>query len=315
MPEYQYPSQEVFDLRRKGKHEEALKLARETYAKDSGNTWNVSALGWCLYDEVKRLKGGDAEALSEVEKELSELKIPENQRMLREYVDRVLGTGLLGRANALSQDGKHHEAIKLLRSAAKACGASQGEIEAYAWVLYHKLKDCKDDENEAAKWCLDEFAQCWRADLKPNVMLFKNMLIQAKRQVEKWGGLVPLVERLALHDLKPSEFEEDVPNSDFASFQDQLLGVVHKCLKLHPSLRKNRPELLKWLEAWKEHFSEDEWPQYHLGHLHAWIGGDLNLARELLLKTVQRKPSQWWRWRALAEVLTGEPRKSVLSRA
>ena len=315
MSEYQYPSQEVFALRREGKHEEALKLARETYAKDSGNTWNVGALGWCLYDEVKRLQGGAAGARAEAEKELSELKIPENERMLRECVDRVLGTGLLGRANALSKVGNHHEAVKLLRPIAKAQGASQGEVEAYGWVLYRKLKDCKDHEYEAAKWCLEEFSQCWRAELKPNAMLFKNILIQAKNHVEKWSGLVPLVEHFALHVLKPSEFEDDDPNPDFASFQDQLLGAVHKCLKLHPAMRENRAGLLMWLESWEKDFGDDEWPQYHLGHLHAWIGGDPNLARELLLKTVQRNPSQWWRWRALSEVLTGDLRKSVLSRA
>ncbi|MFZ4595214.1 MAG: DUF7017 domain-containing protein [Verrucomicrobiaceae bacterium] len=312
---YQYPSQEVFALRKQGEREEALKLARETYAKDSGNTWNVGALGWCLYDEVKRLQGGDAESLAKAERELSNLKIPENDTMLREGVDRVLGTGLLSRANALSQDRKHHEAVEMLRPAAKARGASQGEVEAYGWVLYRKLKDCKDDEHEAAKWCLGEFTQCWKAEFKPNVMLFKNMLIQAKRQVENWGGLIPMVEKLALHSLKPEEFEDEEPNPDFPSFQDQLLGAVHKCLKHHPAMRDNRADLLKWLEAWKELFSDSEWPHYHLARIHAWIGGDPDLARVLLLKTIQRMPSQWWRWRALAKVLTGDLRKSVLSRA
>ncbi|MEP4076990.1 DUF7017 domain-containing protein [Haloferula sp.] len=316
MADYQYPSQEVIALRREGKHEEALKLARETFAKEPGNTWGVGALGWCLYDEVKRLKeSGDTDALAKVGKELSELKIPESDTMLRKCVDRILGIGPIGKATQLSKEGNHLEAVKLLRRIAKAKGASQYEIEGYGWILYRKLKGCGDEEHAAAIWCLDEFSNCWSGELDPNAMLFKNMLIQAKRQVEKWGGLVPLVERLSLQDINPAEFEDEEPNPDFPSFQDQLLGAVHKCLKLHPAMRESRAELLKWLEAWKEHFSDDEWPQYHLGHLHAWIGGDLNLARDLLLKTVQRKPSQWWRWRAMAEILTGEPRKAVLSRA
>jgi tetratricopeptide (TPR) repeat protein len=316
MSEHPYPSQQVFALRRKGKHEEALKLARETYEKDSANEWNIGALGWCIYDEVKLQQAGDdASALAEAEKELSKLEIPERETMLKDCVARILGTGPIGKANALSKEGRHHEAVELLRKVARRQEATQSEVEGYGWVLYRKLKDCGEDEHEAAKWCLSEFTQCWRDDLEPNAMLFRNMVIQAKRQVENWGGLVPMIEQLGLHRLKPEEFEDEEPNPDFPPFHDQLLGAVHKCLKLHPAMRENRSGLLQWLEAWKESFGDDEWPQYHLGHIHAWIGGDPDLARELLLKTVQRKPKQWWRWRALAEVLTGELRKSVLSRA
>lgn len=316
MPEHPYPSQQVFALRREGKHEEALKLARDTYAKDSANQWNIGALGWCLYDEVKlQQAGNDASALAEAEKELSKIEIPERDTMLKDCVARILGTGPVGKANTLSKEGRHHEAVELLRPVARRQEATQSEVEGYGWVLYRKLKDCGEDEHEVAKWCLNEFTQCWRDDLEPNAMLFKNMVIQAKRQVENWGGLVPLIEQLSLHRLKPEEFEDEEPNPDFAPFQDQLLGAVHKCLKLHPAMRDNRSGLLQWLEAWQESFGDDEWPQYHLGHIHAWIGGDQALARDLLLKTVQRKPKQWWRWRALAGVLANDLRKSALSRA
>lgn len=316
MSEHPYPSQQARTLRREGKHEEALKLARETYSKDSANSYNVSALGWCLYDEVKLQQAGDdTRALAEAEKELSELEIPERDTMLKDCVARILGTGPVGKANALSKEGRHHEAVKLLRPVALRREATQNEVEGYGWVLYRKLKDCGKDEHEVAKWCLNEFSQCWRGDLEPKAMLFKNILIRAMRQVENWGGLVPLIEQMGLHGLKPEEFEDEEPNPDYASFQDQLLGAVHKYLKLHPAMRENRSGLLQWLEAWKESFGDDEWPQYRLGRIHNWIGGDLELAKDLLLKTLQRKPKQWWRWRALAEVLTDDLRKSALSHA
>lgn len=317
---FQYASQEVFALRRQGTHAEALKLAREAFGEEPGNEWNVRALAWCLYDEAKRLKAeSDSEALAAVREELTGLKIPADDERLRDGVTRALGNDALGKASSLSKAGKHHEAVKLLRPIANAKEANQHDVEGYSWVLYRKLKDCEEHEHDVAIWCLNEFLECWSEEREPNAMLFRNLIIQAKLQAENWAGMIPLVERLGLHRFRPEEFADEQPNPDFPSFQDQLLSAIHKCLKKHPAMRGNRANLLLWLDAWRDSFGDEDsrgenWPEYHLGHILSWIGGDPDLASHLLLKTLQRKPDDYWRWQAYSESLKGGERKAALSR-
>jgi tetratricopeptide (TPR) repeat protein len=145
-------------------------------------------------------------------------------------------------------------------------------------------------------------------------MLFKNIFIQAKLHAESWTGVIALIEKLGLYRLKPEDFADETLDSDFAPFQDQLLGAVHKCLKKHPLMRENQSVIHQWLGAWKDSFGGDEWPQYHLGHILLWTGGDLGRAKALLLKTVQRNPKDYWRWEAFAEALQGDEAKAALSR-
>jgi tetratricopeptide (TPR) repeat protein len=312
---YQYPSQEVFALRKQGEHQKALGLAREIFRKEPDNEWNVQALAWCLYDEIKLLKAGtESDLLDGVKKDLAALKLPSNNSMLGECVARALGADAAGRATELSNAGSHREAVDLLRPIAKRKEASQYEIEAYGWILFRKIRDCAEDEQRAPVWCLNEFLNCWTSDRKPNPMLFKNIFIQAKRHAENWTGIIALIEKLELYQLKPEEFADETPDSKYSPFQDQLLGAVHKCLKMHPSMRENQTVILKLLEAWKDSFGDDEWPQYHLGHILLWTGGDLGHAKALLLKTLQRNPNDYWRWEAFAETLEGDEAKAALSR-
>ena len=319
MPEdkEQITTQEVFALRKAGKLEEALGHARDLYDSNAEDPWVIRALAWCLYDEVKRLRTGGAKEEPKVMEELSQLKLPSEGDMdktLKECVDRILGSGPLAKANQLSKDGNHHDAVELIRPIAKAKEASQYEIEAYAWILYRKLRACEESEIKAAVRCLTEFLNVWSSELEANAILFKYIIIQAKIHTENWAGLIPLVEKLELHKLSPDDFVDDQPESDFDSFQDQLLGVVHKCLKKHPHMRQPRPQLQLWLDAWDDSFSDEQWPQYHLGHILLWISGDQTKAKVLLVKTVQRNPSDYWRWQALAEALDGAEQKAAMAR-
>jgi hypothetical protein len=319
MPEEkkQITTQEVFALRKAGKLEEALGHARDLHQSDAEDEWVIRALAWCLYDEIKRLRAEKNQDASVVIEELAQLKLPNEGEMdmtLKECVERILQSGPLAQANQLSKDGNHHDAVALIRPIAKAEGASQYEIEAYAWILYRKLKECGEKETDAAVWCLTEFLNCWSSECAPNTILFKCMLIQAKIHVENWASLIPLVEKLELHKLSPADFVDDQSDSDFDSFQDQLLGAVHKCLKKHPAMRQPRPQLQLWLDAWADSFSDDQWPQYHLGHILLWTDGDKARAKLLLLKTVQRNPGDYWRWQALAEALDGAEQKAAMAR-
>lgn len=67
-------------------------------------------------------------------------------------------------------------------------------------------------------------------------MLFKCLLIQAKIHAQNWAGLTAMVEKLALHRLKPADFVDDRSDADYEPFQDQLLTAIHKSLKKHPDL-------------------------------------------------------------------------------
>jgi len=315
--EPQITTQEINALRKSGKLEEALRHARAHHKKDPEDPWVVRTLFWCLHDEFKRLRTEkDSDATAAVAKEVEGLKMPVegSDQVMHDCAARILGSDPIAKATQLSKDGNHHDAVALLRPIAHAQDATARVGEAYGWILYRKLRDGGAEQPDIAFWCLNEFLACWNHEWEPNGMLFKCLLIQAKIHADGWNGLVPLVEKLGLHRMSAEEFADDRPDSDFEPFQDQLLTAIHKCLKGHPLLHGERPALHQLLAAWKDSFGDGEWPQYHLGKILIWTGGDLDQARDLLLKTVQRNPGDFWRWQAFAETLSGDETKAALSR-
>ncbi|QTN34155.1 hypothetical protein HZ994_18130 [Akkermansiaceae bacterium] len=314
----QVSTQGINALRKAGNLEEALGHARRLQTDDPEDPWVVRTLFWCLHDEFKRLRdAGDTKGVAAVREEVGELKMPKEATddVMHQCAARILGTDPVANASELSKAGKHHDAVALLRPLVQGDDLTSSLGEAYGWVLYRKLRDIGAEEPQVAAWCLDEFLACWSTDWDPNAMLFKCILIQAKLHAENWVGLVPLVEKLGLHRLKPEEFADDREDSDFEPFQDQLLTAIHKCIKKHPALQGDRPALRQLLHEWKDSFGEGEWPRYHLGRILLWVRGDTDAARVLLLKTVQRNPSDFWRWQAFAETLSGEEAKAAFSRA
>ncbi|MBT8036115.1 MAG: hypothetical protein KJO21_01100 [Verrucomicrobiae bacterium] len=319
MAEDQKPltTQEINTLRKSGKLEDALGHARLLLESDANDPWIIRTLFWCLYDEFKRVQtANDSAAIAAVTKEVGLLKLPneESDQVMHDCAARILGTDPIAKATQLSKSGKHHDAVALLRPIAKGANVTSVIGDAYSWILYRKLKEEGADQPEVTFWCLNEFLGCWSSDWDPNIILFKCILFHIKNHAEGWNGLVPLVEKLELHRIPATDFADDRPDTDYAPFQDQLLGAVHKCLKKHPAMRQQRPQLQLWLDAWANSFSDDQWPQYHLGHILLWIDGDKNKAKILLLKTVQRNPGDFWRWQALAEALDGEEKKIAMAR-
>lgn len=313
-------TQEVFALRREGKLAEALEKARRLLESNPNDPWIMRSLAWCLYDEIKRLqKTGDSDLMQRAMDELGALALPEDDNLLKEKVEQILTTGpdraACFRADELSKSGKHRAAVDVLRPLAYGREASRQIGEAYAWVLYRKLREIKDDDVRVATWCLAEFVNTWRSEWAPNSILFKCLLIQARRQAPNWAGIVPLIERMGLHRLCADDFKDDREEADYEPFQDQLLTMVYKCLKQHPDLQGERPDLGEWISSWMESFGDGEWPQYHLGRILFWINVDVDRARILLARTVQRNPEDFWRWQAFSDTLVETDAKLALSRA
>ena len=115
-------TQDINALRKSGKLEEALGHARRLQTGDPEDPWTVRTLFWCLHDEFKRLReAGDTEGLASVTKEVGELKLPEEETddVMHQCAARILGTDPVAKASQLSKDGKHHDAVALLRPLAQ----------------------------------------------------------------------------------------------------------------------------------------------------------------------------------------------------
>jgi hypothetical protein len=324
MPDEKTPigTKDVGILRKAGKLAEALERGRGLYAEDPGDQDTVRELAWCLYDEVKRLQRVDdgGELLDKAKEELRVLKLPGDEwhKILRECVARILNASpedeVCFRATKLSvEDGKHGEAIRLLRPITKSVNATPRVGEAYAWVLYRKMRDPAGARSDEVQRCLNEFQSCWKTDWPPSPKVFMCLLLQAKKLAETWQGFVPFVEHLGLERINPAEF--DRPDADNEPFPSQLLTAIHKSLKKHSDLHGERPALQQLLTAWKDSFEEGKFGHYHLGRILLWTGRDQDQARVHLLKAVQHNPDEYWRWQALADALSGHELKIVLSKA
>lgn len=325
MPDEKTPigTKDVGILRKTGKLSEALEHGRRMYAEDPSDQDTVRELAWCLYDEVKRLQRVDdgGELLDKAKEELRVLKLPDDDwhKILRECVDRILGASpedeACFRSTELSKLGKHREAIQLMRPLAKSSEATPRVGEAYAWVLYRKMRDPVGARSDEVQRCLNEFQSCWKTDWPPSPKIFKCLLLQAKKHAATWHGFVSFVEHLGLERMVPTDFADERESSDFSLFQDQLLAAIYKSLKMHPNLHGDRPALQKLLIAWKDSLGGGKSGHYHLGRILRWTGGDQDQARVHLLKAVRENPDEYWRWLALADALGGSELKIVLSKA
>lgn len=306
-------TKEIFRLRREEHTEEALLLARAYYEQNPGDPWAVKALGWVLYDMMK--KAIDSDNQSDIDyyaQELKGLEIDPEDELLYNGIARLLGKQLpqnrdLAEAASLSFEGKQEDALKIFRQIRKDFSQTDTNFHnTYGWSLYKYLtgliKNQAADKNTYQQ-LIDEYFGLTpeTPSLLHSMMLtvalnhFKDnapTLLQWQHQFKE--------EKLRAEDFLP--YEKD--GKKYPSLAEKAVQAMAKAM-----LAEGKPERINQflLELNKAigRYPDNIWLYYFKTKL-LIKSGQKKLAKEFMIPVVRSKQTEYWAWALLADIVADE---------
>ena len=307
-------TQTVFALRKEGRLDDALPMARLIYKQSPTDSWAIKALGYCLYDAVKRAnERQDANELRALVDEFSAMKIDEYEdgvlwKCQQIAIDMADPTSeVRQKAKELSKRGNHAQAAEFLRSALKDSPNHFALQESLGWELYRLIK--AESSVTTGAILLREYASL--KQIHNQGLLHSLMLGVSLQWADTWDKFMGFVKWWDLENLRFEDFSRDwnKDHSDqYPSLAEKTVIALYKHIKRY-KLRSNK---LKWVLDFiikVTEKSDDEWMPYRLAKLSAWLGGDLALVRKELIPLARKKDREFWMWEALAEVSENSSQK------
>lgn len=316
--------EDVFALRRAGRHDEALALARRLYSADPKNAWNLRALTWSMYSVIKQMPAGDEK--TEMVREFMALPYSEND----EYVLKVR-SGLQNMEDVLapeiqaareaSQAGDWRLALSRYRELDAQRPGDEGIQTAIAWELcraiQHGLKD--DPPDGAALWrYVEEYTRLEQVS-KPS-LIHSRMLQWAGVMAKK--GLAPKF-CVFLAWWKPEqnlrgedrEGQPDQQGGRYDSVVETAIAGAAKALQSCEDESAKR-EAAEFIVRYAPDYSDREWLSYYCACALLVLGRPEE-AREPMIRLVRAKMTEFWAWEKLAATFpeTSEERLQCLCRA
>src|SRR5690606_25427887 len=135
-------SQEAFALRKEGKPQEALALARKCVQEDPNDEWNKKALGWSIFDNLKAcVERRDYDEGKRLLQEFDEVGIPADDDVMHTSIDRLRSQlnpdrEVVVRAREASKGGDRREALRLYRTAVRELPDDEEAKEGLGWELW-----------------------------------------------------------------------------------------------------------------------------------------------------------------------------------
>jgi len=204
-------TQQIFALRKEGKLEEALQLARPLYVTYPTDSWVIGAFGWTLYDCIKRdQKAGLLDQAKLFAKELQQLGVTaETNDILFKQTDFIIKTltpehAELAKAKELSKSGNHAGAADILRGTVKKYPDCTEAKTSLAWELYRLLKEEKD-----LKLSIELMRDYCRLKLNTKPELIHSLFLsEACKRAEIWVDFCKFVEWWNTDNLTDEDWKE-----------------------------------------------------------------------------------------------------------
>ena len=314
-------SKTVFALRKEGKAEEALKIARRCYKQDPKEIWNVRALGWSLHDAIKL--SSETKQRNQLIDELLKLPVDEeSDEILFKQCQRwkgVKSTGsdvgaLIRKCTQLRKSGELKESAEIAQDLLEKDPQNPYVSSTAGWVYWSYLKlECDNEKPrpDVVQKCLEKY--------------------QALPVHEKPSGLHSQILRLAIRATKANSCEDfprfyhwwgnekDFQKEDFVPYQPEGEGrdsgdrprfkrsslVESAAGVLKNSLSpESDPGILEWaleiFTALELSHPKNEWISFWKSKPLRFLGR-MEEARKLLLGFTRKKTSESWVWTELAQ--------------
>lgn len=316
--------EDVFALRRAGRHDEALALARRLYAADPKNAWNLRALTWSMYSVIKQMPAGDEK--TEMVREFMDLPYSEND----EYVSKARA-GLQNMVDVLapdfqaareaSQAGDWHLALSRFRELNTRRPGDEGIQTALAWELcraiQHGLKE--DVPDGSALWrYVEEYTRLEQVS-KPS--LIHSRMLQWAAVLAKKGLAPKYCQFMAWWKPEQNlrgEDREGRPDQQGGRYDSVLETAIAGAAKsLHSCEDESaRREAAEFIVRHVAGYPDREWFSYYRACALLVLGRPEE-AREPMIRLVRGKMTEFWAWEKLAATFpeTSEERLQCLCRA
>jgi len=298
-------SKEVFHLRKEGRLDEAIHMARSLFQEEPADEWNIRAYGWVLYSLIMQNKESEdvADFINELNNlpEIEDDVFNEKRNVACSMTNPV--NQKLQKIIRKSKDGNHSGALSDIRDLRNEHGGSEQIDINYGWELWHGIR-----------------MQLYGDDA-PNPASIRNMfqeygyLIIEKPSVLH-SRILDIAARTAKKDCFPSFFgffmwwdQQNIREEDYDSNRKDgktYASVVEHVIQTlgHVCKKENDQEKLEYASKFIEdnylQFPDREWFPYYLSLV--WNKIDRNSeALELLLPIVRKKSGEYWAWQHLSE--------------
>lgn len=316
---------DIFAMLREGRLDEALVAARQLYADDPANVWNLRAIVRALCKGIWESK--DAWQSQQLAGELDALPaLPEgeNDAQLTEYRARSVR-----RADPLSQrlfairdaskNGAHADALRQLRQLHREHPDRHDVDESLAWEVWHALVEAlrvdKPDRGSIRNLLL-EYRSLHTE--RPSVIHSRILEIAARAaHDEAFLTFCGFLQWWDTANLRDEDFR-GTPGNDgkaFPSVVERTIQGLGKALK-----KETNPACIQFARDFiaqhYERYPDQEWFPFYMARA-LTKAGNAEAGMALLVPIVRRKQTESWAWHHLAECFSaGDPKRlACLSRA
>lgn len=263
------PAKEIKELRKSGKLEEALALAKTELAAEPENIWTKRNISWVFWEYMKQNNTGEQyDIFTSWLDEIKKLELPPEEIMLYEQICFPLGSLIFNLAKSNETDIRIQslfEAIKDIPFPKPTSGAS------FLFKAFHKgFKNAPHYLMLADWWNFENFMpEDFEKDLLPNGTNVMSIAEQAYINYAK--HLLPKYD----HDL----------------------GITFNKEKAEAFLPK--------LTILEETHPKFQYPAYYHAKLLLALGDNENVL-ETILHFAKRKKNHFWVWQLLAEIFSND---------
>lgn len=309
-------TQQIFALRREKKLEEALQLARPLYDACPTDQWVVGALGWTLYDCIKRDQSANLpDQVRLYAEELKRLNITaKTNDILFKQTEFVLKTlspeyAELNAAKDLSKSGQHAAAADILLAAVtKYPGSLEAKIS-LGWELYrllHVEADLQRSIEIMRNYCR------LKLNTKPD-RLHSLFLSEACERATKWREFDKFVEWWKTDNLMTEDWQEGYGKDGSGPYPAQAVKLA-TALYRNAKVFHKRGTSFQWMLPFIRKVvktTDSDWTPYYLARLAVWFEADLAGVKDLIIPLVKAKQTEFWAWQAIADCSTDTAEKTA----
>ncbi|MCE1202216.1 MAG: hypothetical protein LWX09_08995 [Bacteroidia bacterium] len=281
---------EINELRKAGKLEVALEMARQALAHEPDNIWNKRAAAWVHYEYLKgNVRSENYDQFRDHLIELRELKLPQEEFMVFDNTAWKVGLLVKELLKAETPDfGKVSEIFDLIKD---FHFTKPSEAYSFLYKAFHKGHDQWSRYLEFADWW--DFSHFRSVDYLPEKYDGRTIMAIAEQAYIAYAK--------KLLEGEPEDLEE------VKKREGELVKVLMKLnLDLEPLRKKivNREKVrafLPRLEALMEKHPEYVYPPYYRAKLMLASGSGEN-PLQVFLPFARQKKNEFWVWQVMAEI-------------
>jgi hypothetical protein len=309
-------SRDVFSLRKAGKLDEALTLAKGLYHADSNDEWIIRAYSWTLISLIWENRTTDAG--HKFAEELKKLPALEDEVLLEQRAKALNAADPVAKeifkVIQLSKDGNHSAALTAAQRLREQKGVHPEIEKTYGWELFHAISGEMYGDHEANKQLIqNHFHEYGKLKVEKPSVLHSRMLDLAARAASK--DLFPTFSGFLIwwnpENLRSEDYDQNrAPNGDvYDSPVEHVIKALGHVAKLEMS-GEHVAIASRFIKDHYERYPEQKWFPYYLS-LYLNKIGEHEQALELLTPIAREKSNEFWAWQHLADCFGDDADKQL----